>query len=35
MDIASLFAEVFPIRSDVFELAFVSEVVDEDTGDDI
>lgn len=33
MDLASLFAEVFPIRSDVFELAFVTETVNEDTGE--
>lgn len=33
MELALLFAEVFPIRSDVFELAFVSEVVDERTGE--
>lgn len=33
MELASLFSEVFPLRSDVFELSFVSETVDERTGE--
>lgn len=33
MDVARLFSEVFPIQSELFELAFVPEVVDENTGE--
>ena len=33
MELASLFSEVFPLRSDVFELSFVAETVDEGTGE--
>lgn len=33
MDLALLFSEVFPIRSELFELSFVAETVDERTGE--